>query len=122
MELDYDAVSTKMSLDAMLDQIFPTQEAYRAITRDLIGLFRERSEQVEGRHELEVSSVVSELEDRGHNRHTVYKVLNEYLVPMGIVNWEKFEGSVQLSTRFANAMRNFSISWKNMVSDIEEGE
>jgi len=122
MELDYDAVSTKMSLDAMLDQIFPTQEAYRAITRDLIELFRERSEQVEGRHELEVSSVVSELEDRGHNRHTVYKVLNEYLVPMGIVNWEKFEGSVQLSTRFANAMRNFSISWKNMVSDIEEGE
>jgi len=122
MELDYDAVSTKMSLDAMLDQIFPTQEAYRAITRDLIELFRERSEQVEGRHALEVSSVVSELEGRGHNRHTVYKVLNEYLVPMGIVNWEKFEGSVQLSTRFANAMRNFSISWKNMVSDIEEGE
>lgn len=122
MELDYDAVSTKMSLDTMLEQIFPTQDAYRAVTRDLIELFRERSETVEGRHELEVASVVAELEDRGHNRHTVYKVLNEYLVPMGMVNWEKFEGSVQLSTRFANAMRNFSISWKNMVSDIEEGE
>jgi hypothetical protein len=111
-----------MSIEAMLEQLFPTQDTYRAITRDLIELFVERSQRVEGRHELEVSSVVSKLQERGHNRHTVYKLLNEYLVPMGLVNWKKFEGSVQLSKRFGNALRNFSISWKNFVEGVEQGD
>jgi len=122
MKLEYEGTSTRMSREAMLDQLFPTQDAYRAITSDLLDLFVEKAERIEGRHELEVASVVSKLEDRGHNRHTVYKVLNQYLVPMGMVNWKKFEGSMQLSKRFGNALRNFSISWKNFVDAIEEGE
>ncbi|MCJ7450511.1 MAG: hypothetical protein MUP58_02115 [Candidatus Nanohaloarchaeota archaeon QJJ-9] len=122
MELDYDEVSTKMSRERMLEQVFPTQEKYCAVTSDILDLFVEKSKRIDGRQELEVSSVVSKLEDRGHNRHTVYKVLNDFLVPMGLVNWSKFEGSLQLSKRFANAMRNFSISWKNFVEAVEEGE
>ncbi|MFB6076756.1 MAG: hypothetical protein ABEK12_01345 [Candidatus Nanohaloarchaea archaeon] len=104
MRLDYDDCSTRMNVDTMLDQIFPTQDAYREITRDMIVLFQEESERVEGRHELEVSAVVSKLQEQGHNRHTVYKVLREHLVPMGIVRWKKFEGSIQLSTKFGNAL------------------
>lgn len=122
MRVEYEDCSTRMNVDVMLDQIFPTQDTYREITKDILRLFAEQSQQVDGRHELELSSVVSELQDRGHNRHTVYKVLREHLVPMGIVNWSKFEGSIQLSNRFGNAMRNFSVSWKNFVSDMENGE
>jgi len=122
MKVEYEEVSTTMSREQMLEQIFPTQDTYRAITADILDLFVERSRRVEGRHDLEVSSVVSKLQDRGHNRHTVYKLLNEYLVPMGLVNWKKFEGSIQLSKRFGNAMRNFSISWKNFVDAAEKGE
>ena len=120
MKIEYDEVSTKMSEEKILEQIFPTQETYRMITMDLIKMFEEESENLSGRHELEVSSVVSKLEEKGHNRHTVYKVMNEYLVPMGLINWKKFEGSVQLSKRFGNALRNFSISWKNMVERISK--
>jgi len=123
MKVEYEGTSTKMSKEAMLEQLFPTQETYRAITSDLLELFVEKAERIEGRQELEVSSVVAKLEeDEGHNRHTVYKVLNEYLVPMGLVNWKKFEGSMQLSKRFGNALRNFSISWKNFVDGVEKGE
>ncbi len=122
MKPDYDKVSTKMNKEAMLEQLFPTQDKYRAITSDILSIFEEKGEEVEGRHELEVSSIVSRLQDRGHNRHTVYKVLNEYLVPMGLVNWKKFEGSLQLSKRFGNALRNFSISWKNFVEKVGKGE
>ncbi|MDY6769736.1 MAG: hypothetical protein SVU88_02065 [Candidatus Nanohaloarchaea archaeon] len=122
MDLDYDDCSTRMSADAMLQQIFPTQDAYREVTRDILRMFVEEAEQMEGRHELEVASAVSRLEEKGHNRHTVYKVLREHLVPMGIVQWKKFEGSIQLSTKFGNALRNFSVSWKNFVDAVEDGE
>lgn len=122
MQVEYDDCSTRMNVDAILAQVFPTQETYRAITKDMLVLFQEKGEVVEGRHELAVSSMVSKLEDRGHNRHTVYKLLREHLQPMGVVNWNKFEGSIQLSTRFGNALRNMSISWKNLVDAIEDGD
>ncbi|MDY6771136.1 MAG: hypothetical protein SV186_04230 [Candidatus Nanohaloarchaea archaeon] len=122
MKIDYEETSTRMPRERMLEQIFPTQEEYRAITADILDLFAEEAERVQGGRELEVSSVVSKLQDRGHNRHTVYKLLNEHLVPMGLVNWEKFEGSIQLSKRFGNALRNFSVSWKNFVDDLQQGE
>lgn len=122
MKIEYEDCSTRMNADALLKQIFPTQEAYREITRDMLVMFEEKAHQVDGRHELEVSSVVSQLQEKGHNRHTVYKVLREHLVPMGVVNWKKFEGSIQLSTKFGNALRNVSVSWKNFVSDMEQGE
>ena len=118
MKVDYDRVSTKMSEENILELVFPTQDKYRAITKDIFELFRDESERLAGRSDIEVSSVVSKLQERGHNRHTVYKVLNDYLVPMGMVNWKKFEGSIQLSKKFGNALRNFSISWKNMVDSI----
>lgn len=122
MKLRHDDCSTRMNAEALLEQMFPTQDTYREITRDMLALFAEEGERVEGRHDLEVSSVVSRLQDKGHNRHTVYKVLREHLVPMGVVDWKKFEGSIQLSNRFGNALRNMSVSWKNMVSDIEAGD
>ncbi|MCJ7478651.1 MAG: hypothetical protein MUP63_00545 [Candidatus Nanohaloarchaeota archaeon QJJ-7] len=122
MKLDYDDCSTRMNPEKMLELIFPTQEAYREITRDILVMFQEESEKVEGRHELEVSRAVNRLQEKGHNRHTVYKVLREHLVPMGIVQWKKFEGSIQLSNKFGNAMRNFSVSWKNLVDSLESGE
>lgn len=121
MKLDYDDCSTRMNHKKMLEQVFPTQEKYREVTRDILVMFQEESERVEGRHELEVSSAVKRLEEKGHNRHTVYKVLREHLVPMGLVNWKKFEGSIQLSNRFGNALRNFSVSWKNFVDSVESG-
>ncbi|MDY6776847.1 MAG: hypothetical protein SVQ76_01950, partial [Candidatus Nanohaloarchaea archaeon] len=120
--IDYDECSTRMNADRMLEQIFPTQDRYREITRDMLLMFQEESEKVEGRHELEVSRVVERLQERGHNRHTVYKVLREHLVPMGVVQWKKFEGSIQLSNKFGNALRNFSVSWKNLVDSLESGE
>lgn len=122
MKLDYDDCSTRMNVDTMLEQVFPTQEKYRDITRDILVMFQEESEKIEGRHELEVSSAVGRLQEKGHNRHTVYKVLREHLVPMGIVQWKKFEGSIQLSNKFGNAMRNFSVSWKNFVDAIGSGD
>lgn len=122
MRIEYEDCSTRMNADTMLEQIFPSQEAYREITRDILALFQEESEQIEARHELEVSRAVTKLEEKGHNRHTVYKVLREHLVPMGIVQWKKFEGSIKLSKKFGNALRNFSVSWKNFVDAVEEGE
>lgn len=122
MRVTYDDCSTRMNADAILELMFPTQDAYRAITRDMLELFAAEGERVEGRHELEVSRVVHKLQEKGHNRHTVYKVLREHLVPMGVVQWKKFEGSIQLSNKFGNALRNLSVSWKNMVDRIEDGE
>lgn len=122
MRIDHEDCSTRMNADTILAQLFPTQDAYRAVTRDILALFAEEGERVEGRHQLAVSRVVSKLQDRGHNRHTVYKVLREHLVPMGVVEWKKFEGSLHLSNRFGNALRNFSISWKNLVDDIDSGD
>ncbi len=120
MRINSDKVTTKMSKENILEQIFPTQDKYREITYDILEMFSNESNKIEGRHELEVSSVVSKLQEKGHNRHTVYKLLNQHLVPMGIVNWKKFEGSLQLSKRFGNALRNFSISWKNLVDELSE--
>ncbi len=122
MDLDYDECSTRMNPENMLEQVFPTQEKYREITRDLLIMFQEESERIEGRRQLEVSSAVSRLQEKGHNRHTVYKVLREHLVPMGMVEWKKFEGSIQLSNKFGNALRNFSVSWKNFLDSLESGE
>jgi hypothetical protein len=122
MKVDHEDCSTRMNHDTLLQMIFPTQDTYRAITRDILVLFEEAAEEVEGRRELEVSSVVSKLQENGHNRHTVYKLLREHLVPMGVVNWKKFEGSIQLSTTFGNALRNMSVSWKNFVSTVEDGD
>lgn len=122
MKIKHEDCSTRMNHDALLEIMFPTQETYREITQDMLSLFEEKGAQVEGRHDLEVSSVVSRLQDRGHNRHTVYKLLREHLVPMGVVNWKKFEGSIQLSNKFGNALRNMSVSWKNFVTDVEQGE
>ena len=118
MKIKHDEVSTKMSTEKILDQIFPSQDKYREITSDILDMFEEKSEEIEGRRELEVSSVVTKLQEKGHNRHTVYKLLNDHLVPMGLVNWKKFEGSLQLSKKFGNALRNFSISWKNKVDEL----
>lgn len=122
MRIDYDECSTRMNVDAILDQIFPTQDTYRAITRDMLVLFQEQGERVEGANELAVSRAVSQLEEQGHNRHTVYKVLREHLAPMGVVQWNKFEGSIQLSTKFGNALRNMSVSWKNLVDALQSGD
>ena len=122
MKLKYSDTSTRMNIEDMLDQIFPTQEKYREITRDIFDIFIEKGKKVSARNELEVKSVVSRLERRGHNRHTVYKVLREHLVPMGVINWKKFEGSMQLSNRFGNSMRRFSVSWKNFLKRVQKGE
>ncbi len=122
MRVKYEDCSTRMNHDALLQLMFPTQDTYREITRDILGLFEEEAEQVEGRRELVVSSVVNTLQDKGHNRHTVYKLLREHLVPMGVVHWAKYEGSIQLSNKFGNALRNMSVSWKNFVSEVEKGD
>lgn len=122
VRVKYRDTSTKMNLDTMLDQIFPTQDKYREITRDIINLFIEQSREASGQKQLEVKSIVSKLEEKGHNRHTAYKVLREHLVPIGLVKWKKFEGSIQLSNRFANSLRRFSISWKNFVKKVKQGD
>ncbi|MDY6788467.1 MAG: hypothetical protein SVV03_00740 [Candidatus Nanohaloarchaea archaeon] len=119
MRLKYNDCSTKMNLEKMLDQVFPTQEKYRQITRDILEIFKEETENLGPGKEIETSSIVSKLQERGHNRHTVYKLLREHLVPMGMVNWKKFEGTLQLSKKFGNALRNFSVSWKNWVEGLK---
>ncbi len=111
-----------MAPEHMLQCLFPTQDTYRQITEELLELFIQKGTQVPGRSEIEVEAVVRTLEERGHNRNTIYKVLREYLVPFGIVDWKKFEGSIQLSKRFSNAIRRFSISWNNFVKRVEQGE
>jgi beta-glucosidase/6-phospho-beta-glucosidase/beta-galactosidase len=111
-----------MAPNTMLEMIFPSQDKYREITQVILNLFIGKSQQIEGRSELELNSVVTTLRDRGYNRHTVYKVMREYLVPLGIINWKKFEGSIQLSTKFGNSLRRFSLSWNNLISRIEKGK
>lgn len=118
MKPRHDETSTTMSREAMLELLFPTQQTYRAITADLLDLFEQQADDVEPGEDIEVASAVSKLEDKGHNRNTVYKVLNDYLVPMGLVEWKKFEGSMQLSNRFGNALRRFSVSWKNYLDEV----
>ncbi len=111
-----------MSPKAMLDMIFPSQKKYREITQELLNFFIEKGHQIQGRSELEVSSIVMNLEKKGYNRYTIYKLMREYLVPLGIINWKKFEGSVQLSNKFGNSLRRFSLSWNNLVERIEKGK
>jgi hypothetical protein len=105
-----------MSLDAMLKMIFPNQQKYRDITRSILELFSEKGE-LSG-NELVLDQTVRHLESKGYNRNTVYKLMREYLVPYGIINWKKFEGSIQLSNKFAHSLRRFSISWKNYTDSL----
>ena len=122
MKIKYNNTSTTMSPKAMLDMIFPSQKKYREITQELLNFFIEKGHQIQGRSELEVSSIVMNLEKKGYNRYTIYKLMREYLVPLGIINWKKFEGSVQLSNKFGNSLRRFSLSWNNLVERIEKGK
>lgn len=122
MKPRHDETSTTMSREKMLELLFPTQDTYREITADLLDMFEEQADDVAPGEDIEVASAVSKLEDHGHNRNTVYKVLNEYLVPIGIIEWKKFEGSMQLSNRFGNALRRFSVSWKNYIDDVDSNE
>jgi len=122
LKINHRETSTKMNPESMLDLIFPTQDKYRAVTEDLLNLLIEKSQRVSGRQEIEVKSAVSQLEQQGHNRHTVYKVLREHLVPQGVVTWKRFEGTVQLSNKFGNALRRLSVSWKNFVKNVEQGK
>jgi len=122
MKINYNNTSTTMSPAVIVDIIFPSQTKYKEITLAILNFFIEKGQIVTGRSEIEVNSIVTELEKIGYNRYTVYKVMREYLVPMGIINWKKFEGSIQLSTKFGNALRRFSLSWNNLVERIEKGK
>ena len=122
MKIKYNDTSTTMSPTAMLNMIFPSQNKYREITLQILNFFIEKGYEVQGRSELELNSIVRELEKKGYNRHTIYKLMREYLVPLGIINWKKFEGSIQLSNKFGNSLRRFSLSWNNLVERIEKGK
>ncbi len=122
MKIRCNDTSTTMSPKAMLNMIFPSQNKYREITQQILNFFIEKGYEIQGRSELELNSIVRELEKMGYNRHTIYKLMREYLVPLGIINWKKFEGSIQLSNKFGNSLRRFSLSWNNLVERIEKGK
>ena len=107
MYFNVENVKTSMSLDEILEIIFSRGEEYRRIAREILKGIKEIAIK-EDRKTLTISSgemskIISE--KLGSRRKSMaYRVLSEFLIPMGLISYRREDGTYTVSQDFRNAL------------------
>jgi len=115
MYFDWRVLERKLSIKSIMDVVFSGgAEVYKSVAVDLLSWIKELSRE-EGRKPEWVSS--NELAEFIRSRYgesrktTVYKVIKEFLIPMGFLDYVEPERKYFLSKNFSRALRRISKSY-----------
>ncbi|RLE49305.1 MAG: hypothetical protein DRJ33_08390 [Candidatus Methanomethylicota archaeon] len=102
-------VSASMPLKEILNIVFTDAESYKEIAAILLEYIKRKSAREERGHPgwvtaSELSNYINERLTR-KRRSAAYKVLSEYLVPMGFIEYSYGDQKYMLSREFAAALR-----------------
>ncbi|MEM1537814.1 MAG: hypothetical protein QXK12_04030 [Candidatus Nezhaarchaeales archaeon] len=115
MYLPVAKVKSRMSIRDIIDIVFSSSASYREIALEVLTWIKDVSIE-NGRSELSVSrSELSSFINRsfGKNRRsTAYKVLREFLIPMGLLSLDSERGLYVVSREFARALRRLADAYE----------
>jgi len=115
MYIDKDEVKGRMTLEKILDLVFTSTVSYKEIALEILSWMKDKALE-ERRIDLWVSR--SELsrfinERFGRNRRsTAYKVIREFLLPMGMLMLDADRDRYVISREFARALRRLADSYE----------
>lgn len=115
MFLDREAVKGRMSLEKIIDLLFTSTVSYREIALELLSWIKERAEET-GRPEpwvsrSELSRFIDERFGR-RRRSTAYKVLREFLMPMGLLALDPGRDRYYVSREFSRILRRLAEAYE----------
>ncbi|MCX8204696.1 MAG: hypothetical protein N3H31_03505 [Candidatus Nezhaarchaeota archaeon] len=115
MFLDKEVVRGRMSLEKIVELVFTSTVSYREIALELLSWIKEKAAQ-DGRPDpwvtrAELSSFIDERFGR-NRRSAAYKVLREFLLPMGLVALDKSQGRYYLSREFSRVLRRMAEAYE----------
>jgi len=118
MFLDKEAVKGRMPLEKIIDLLFTSTVSYREIALELLSWVKERAEE-EGRPEpwvsrSELSRFIDERFGR-RRRSTAYKVLREFLIPMGILALDPGLDRYYISREFSRVLRRLAEAYETWL-------
>ncbi|MCD6408842.1 MAG: hypothetical protein J7L98_00670 [Candidatus Verstraetearchaeota archaeon] len=112
-------ITTNMGIREILSVVFTSAESYGEIARIILEFIRSKGTE-EGRIPPWVSSTeLSRFINRRlgkRRRSAAYKVINEYLIPLGLLEYREAEGKYFLSRNFSSALRRLSSSYTKWLS------
>ncbi|RLF17305.1 MAG: hypothetical protein DRN06_04065 [Thermoprotei archaeon] len=115
MYLDKDAVKGKMTLDKMVDMLFSSTISYREIALELLSWIKDKAAE---EHRVdpwvsrsELSRFINERFGR-HRRSTAYKVVREFLLPMGLLTLDVDRDRYTISREFARTLRRLAEAYE----------
>jgi hypothetical protein len=116
--LSKDAVKSRMSLDEIVGLLFTSTVSYREIALELLSWIKEKAVE-EGRAEpwvsrAELSRFIDERFGR-NRRSTVYKVLKEFLLPMGLLALDVDHNRYRVSMEFSRALRRLAEAYESWL-------
>lgn len=119
MFLDKEVVKGRMPIEKIVELAFTTTVSYREIALELLSWIKERALQ-DGRPDLwvtraELSRFIDERFGKDR-RSTAYKVLREFLLPMGFVSLDKGQGRYYLSREFSRVLRRMAEAYENWLA------
>ena len=115
MFLDREVVKGRMSLEKIVDLIFTSTVSYREIALELLSWIKERADET-GRPDpwvsrSELSRFINERFGK-HRRSTAYKVLREFLLPMGLLALDPGRDRYYLSREFPRMLRRLAEAYE----------
>ena|GEM_PF-1872638 len=102
--------------ERMMDLIFENSSTYRGIGKAILLEFKKKGDngtvQDSGLTPYEMAQLSKQF-----SKSTFYKVINEVLLPLGILEKNPRTHRYYLSPEFPNALRRFSDYWKKWVKE-----
>jgi len=114
MYFNAENVKTSMSLDEILEIIFSRGEEYRRIAKEILEGIKEIAIKEDRKtmtiNSVEMSKIISE--KLGSKRKSMaYRVLSEFLIPMGLISYRREDGTYTLSQDFRNALTRIGTAY-----------
>lgn len=101
--------------EKMLEIVFESPK-YREIAQGILLRFKENNDRGGAGDKGLSGSEMAKLSQQ-YSKSTFYKVLNEVMIPLGILEKNPRTHRYYLSPEFANALRRFSEYWKKWMQD-----
>lgn len=118
MYLNKDEVKGRMSIEKMLNLMFSSTASYHEIALELLNWIKDKVAE-EGRSEPWVtrSELSRFINDRfgKRRRSTAYKVIREYLMPMGILSLDFDKGQYTISKEFSRTLRRLADAYDSWL-------
>jgi len=113
--LDKDVIKGRMPLEKIVDLLFTTTVSYREIALEILSWIKEKAEE-EGRPDpwvsrAELSKFINERFGK-HRRSTAYKVVREFLLPMGLLALDADRDRYRVSREFARTLRRLAEAYE----------